>query len=216
MDSSRRTYLCLLGTVGTSISAGCLGAATQARDASNRGRPVGEGGLGTEGTDAKPTEDTSRNRPVRCEGTPISVERTITEDSEYGDGVEYHPSNETVRFVSSRSGSGQPEYDTMSFEAWGAVTSARVGRSPVSREAASRIDSVTIDSAIGRPPASASVDRPVIWLETDVSDEARSAPAVETIADSAPRSAGVTLSFEGETFSRDVPVFARAIDPEIT
>ncbi|WP_459193867.1 hypothetical protein [Halosimplex sp. J119] len=49
-----------------------------------------------------------------------------------------------------------------------------------------------------------------------MSDEARSAPAVETIADSAPRSAGVTLSFEGETFSRDVPVFARAIDPEIT
>lgn len=152
--------------------------------------------------------------PVRCEGDPVSTKRSITDHPGYDDEIEYFRSNRTIRFVAASSRGEPARFDTWSFAEWGRLTTAKVGLDRVREVTADRLGTRDFVSGMGRPPAGAATKSAVIWVhigtKLDRDGDVISTPAVpfSDLVESAPRSADVTVSLEGDSFSRVVPVFA--------
>lgn len=192
--------------------AGCLGGRP-------RETPPRTSSRNTDGATATATAaDETRPEPVRCEGSSISVERSVTDEPGYDDGIEYFPENGTVRFVTHVSGGDPAGFDTWSFEEWGRIRSASVGKRPVQQAAVDRLGMRKgLGSGIGRPPPSTSARPPVIHLtlttSLDEDGEVHSTPtaSLSELAAAAPESADVTLTLDGDEYARAVPVFAEAV-----
>ncbi|WP_239647751.1 hypothetical protein [Natrinema altunense] len=151
---------------------------------------------------------------MRPDGEPVSVDRTITDDPGYEqDNVEHFPQNKTVRYVSHMSGGEPAAYDTWSFEEWGRIESAEVGATRARTVTARRLGVEEVGSGMSSPPDEAETEGLVITVQISKTlsrdGEVVSWP-VATFPDlkgAAPRSVDVTLSIEGDTFSRPVPVY---------
>lgn len=214
----RRALLAVLASTTAAGVAGCLGGpAPGAVPETDSPRP--DSTTATPSPTATPTHTRSEPSamPVRCRGEPVAVERSVTDEPGYDDDIEYFPDNETVRFVTIRSGDEPLEFDTWSFEEWGAIECAEVGLERVREVTADRLETDEFGSSIGQPPEFFSSDSLVIWLEvaTQVEDgETVNTPTVPLarLADVAPRSVNATVSIKGDTFSRTVPVFAEHVE----
>lgn len=203
---TRRSYVRTLGAVAIGGIAGCLGAYGSAADRES----------------ASPTDDspdTPRPRtftpagPDRAQGEPVSVERTITDEPGYQDGIEYYPSNRTIRFVAARSGGEPVKFGSWTFEEWGRIETAEVGLERARQATAERLGTTQFGSGMGTPPDDAPMEAMVIWLHLSVNKDREGnitgtpTVAYSSLIDAAPRSVDVTLTMEGDTFSRSVPVF---------
>lgn len=78
---------------------------------------------------------------------------------------------------------------------------------------ADRLGTDAFGSSMGRGPDWATDDEPVIWVAVATkhgTDDSVKTPEVPLarLADVSPRSVDVTVSLEGDAFSRSVPVFA--------
>lgn len=219
----RRQFLQLVGSTGLLGAAGCLG---------NSGAGPSE-----QGPDSEPSSSTSQSSatatgtgtanvrqwardadpkvPTRPNGEPIITEQTITDEPGYEDDIEYFPGNQTVRYVKLVSGGEPAAYDTWSFEEWGSIESAEVGAKRAETVTADRLGVEGVGSAISRPPKDAETDELVIMLEVTKTvnndDEVVNWPVATfpAIKKAAPRSVDVTLTLEGDTVSRTVPVYVR-------
>lgn len=155
--------------------------------------------------------------PVRGRGEPISVERSLSDEPGYEDDREYFPANKTVRYVAATSGGEPVDFETISFEEWAPTKSTEVGMKRVQEVTPTRLGTDEFTAGMGVPPESAQTEGLVIWLTvaTRTDDgETISTPTVPLprLADVAPRSVDVTISIEGDAFSRTVPVFARHLE----
>lgn len=194
----RRQFIVGVSSVLPAVS-GCLG---------------NSGGGSAADPAASPTRQEPPAGPVRCRGDPVSVQRAVTDTAGYEDNIEYFPSNETVRFVKAKNVDGSLRFGTWSFEQWGSITAAEVGLERVRDVTAERLGTDKFGSSMGTPPDSHPDDQLVIWVEVATrkqNGETVRTPAIPLarIADVAPHSAAVTVSLDGDTFSRSVPVFAR-------
>ena len=156
------------------------------------------------------------SEPVRCQGEPVSAERSITDEPGYDDGVEYFPGNETVRFVAARSGGKPVEFDTWTVEEWGAIESAEVGLERAREVTADRLGTNEFASGVGTPPEATPPEARAISLEV-VTELDRDGEVISTspvslsqLVEAGPRSVAVTLSLDSRTFERTMPVFAKA------
>lgn len=154
--------------------------------------------------------------PTRPDGEPVSVDRTITDEPGYEpNNLEYFPENGTVRYVKYRSGGEPAGYDTWSFEEWGRIETADAGAARVRTVTARRLGVTGIGGGIATPPEEADTEGLVITVQVSKTlnrdGEVVSWPAATfpALVAAAPRAAEVTLSIEGDTFSRSVPVYAR-------
>ena len=213
----RRSYLHLLGLAVAGGLSGCLGARPSGSSPATNERSA-DPETSTRSPEATPIPPDDPPEPVRCRGDPISVERSLTDQPGYDDGIEYSPSNGTVRFVTVRSGGEPAGYDTWAFEEWGRIRTAEVGQEPVQEAAGDRLGTTEdLSSAIGGPPPNASVSSPAIWLDlvTQLDDEGEvySSPSASLpeLAAAAPAAADVTVSLEDDEYARSVPVFAEAV-----
>jgi hypothetical protein len=211
----RRAFLSTVA-VGAVSMAGCLGRAVGddgSRDGGGSDAADGDGGeSGT--VDERGSEGTLPADPVRCRSDPVTVEHAVTDGPEYDDGREYFPSNETVRFVSSRGPDGPSSFGTVAFEEWASVEALDAAQERVVAATSDRLDTEAFASSIGRPPESAATDAMAVWVElsTAIEDgEVVETPTVglSTLADAAPRAADVTVSIDGATHTTTAPVFAR-------
>jgi hypothetical protein len=155
--------------------------------------------------------------PIRGRGEPISIEHTVLDPPGYNDGKEYNATSGTVRYVAATSKGEPVKYETISFEKWATIQTAERGSTAAEKTTTARLDAgAGIDTGF----TTAAADRLdpyviVISLRTvlERDGEPMSTPAVEfpALVDEAPRSADVTISLDGDTFSRSVPVYAEAV-----
>ena len=211
----RRALLSALTAAATAVSAGCLGATPETAPANDA--PPADAEIRDAETNATRTGSDPPSKPVRCRGDPVSVERTIADPPGYGDGIEYHPDNDTVRFVSVRSGDEAVRFDEMSFERWASIQCAEAGLERVRAATEARLGTDEFGSGIGQSPGLLPSNDLVVRLDvaTRVEDgEAADSPAVSLsrLADAAPRSVDATVSLKGDAFSRTVPVFAERVE----
>jgi hypothetical protein len=225
-DTDRRRFLRLLGTAGLVAVAGCLGDTDP--EGGQRGEPTapatGESATPTPGptetaTDAEPVRewasDAEPTGPTRPAGAPVSVERTIADPPGYErDNREYFPENRTMRYAAYVSGGEPAGFDTWSFAEWGRIESASVGGERVRAVTADRLGVEGVGSGVSTPPAGADTEGPVVTVvlstSLDRDGEVLRWPVAtfpELVA-TAPRSVDVTLTIEGDTYSRTVPVYA--------
>jgi len=166
-------------------------------------------------TEPPPTRSFTRSGPgtaFRCRGDPVTVERSLDDQPGYGDDIEYFPDNETVRLVARRGGGEPAWFETMSFDEWGAIRCAEVGRDRVRAVTAERINSQRFEARTGDPP-SGDAAQPVVTLSITTRvgpDGQRITPPfpVARLATNAPRSVDATVTVEGDSVSRTVPVYA--------
>lgn len=219
----RRQVICLLGSSSVLGTVGCLGS-TESEPAGRETESDPTTTAPQSSAATSPTTNSSRVRqwakeadsrgPVRPDGEPISVDRTITDDPGYEqDNVEYFPQNKTVRYVKLRSGDEPLEYGTWSFEEWGEIESAEVGAARARTVTARRLGVEEVGSGMSSPPDDAETEGMVITVQISkalnrdgevVSWPVATFPALK---ESAPQSVDVTLSIEGDTVSRQVPVY---------
>jgi hypothetical protein len=132
--------------------AGCLGLSGSEPDEQETPSPVREW--------ARDAESTA---PVRATGTPISLDRTITDDPGYEqDNMEYFPENRTVRYVKARIGGEPVAYDTWTFEEWGRIETATNGATRARTVSANRLDVESVGGGISSAPGDAEATNPVI------------------------------------------------------
>ena len=141
------------------------------------------------------------------------MEQSATDEPGYDDNMEYFPSNRTVRVVTVRGGDEPKAFAKWSFEEWATIEAAEVAKPRAVAVTAERLGTDEFGSSIGRPPESADTDDIVVWLylSTQVEDgEVVSTPSMDLreLVEEAPRSVDATVSLEGDTFSRSVPVYA--------
>lgn len=235
---SRRSYLSLCGTVLPGGVAGCIGdppsngvgetgPVTGSDGASSR-TPTATQTRGDDtetpsdchGQDATSTETPSS--PARCRGEPVTTERFVTDDPGYDDGIEHYPSNGTVRIVTVRSGDEPVAFESWSFEEWSRYRVTEIGQERVRAATARRLGTDEFGSGIGSPPAFASLDGPVVWLNLstvlDQDGEVTSTPSVafSTLVAHAPCSVEATVSLDGERYERTVPVYAETTTIGVT
>ncbi len=172
---------------------------------------------------------------VRCRGDPISVERSVTDAPGFDtDNIQYHPENSTVRYVKYQSGGEPVAFGTMSFERWGSTECAEAALERVRAVTAERLGTEAFGSGMGDPPGFRlpsgfhTWQPPAVKLhvgtvgepdgpgssESSGSSESGSTPSISVseLADAAPRSVAATVSLDGDSYSRTVPVFARRMD----
>ena len=202
-------------TIASSVT-GCLGETPSAAGPPSQTSTESS----TETSSPTYTQSKPSSKPVRCRGEPTTAEGSVTDEPGYEDDMKYFPSNETVRVVTLRNSEGPAGFSTWSFEEWGKIECSEVGVERVRNVTADRLGTDEFGSSIGQPPGFFSADASVIWVEvtTQTEDgETVSTPTVPLarLADVAPRSVDVTVSLEGDTFSRTIPVFAEhvAISP---
>lgn len=144
----------------------------------------------------------------RGEGAPISVDRTITDDS-----VEYRPNSDTVRWPRYSAAEGGTEVEP--FEAWARRRCAVVAADSVLPAVRERVDGEL--SGVGKG-ASGEIIGLVVTVHVgtayeadgDVVDE----PSIskrELVAVT-PRTVHTTITFEGRSHTRAVPVFVEEMD----
>ena len=181
---------------------------------------VGMGGLAGcsqssgQAAEGNPTPTLRKEFPggvLRCQGESIAVEESLPASEE---PAEYFPSNDTVKYA-ALVGSGDVEYDTMSFERWKVIKTAHAAHNHVLSAVKDRLR-VEVGSGLSRAPNAEGPSLCVRLLVTDPDAiEGTRTPSVtlQQIAKTAPQSANVTLSVDEELFSRSeisrgVPVFA--------
>jgi hypothetical protein len=210
----RRRFLRLVG-VGSLLSvAGCVGITGSAPD---------EQGAGPGSTSTAPSEDHATVRqwakeaeprgPERADGTPVSAERTVTDKPGYEqDDREYFPSNDTIRYVSLRSGGEPVEFDTWSFEEWGTIESSEIATVRAGAVAERRLGVDGVATSVSHSPTDEEELVAIVQVTMTLNREGEvvSWPAATfpDLKDAAPRSIDVTVSIEGDSFSRTVPVYA--------
>lgn len=209
---SRRTLLQQIG-VGSGIAlTGCLGDTSSGRTSPTR-QPERET---TSEYSTLPEQHPTPSEPMRCQGEPVSAERSMSDEPGYEDGFEYFPSNETVRIVAARSGGEPVRFKSMSIERWSQFESGKVGLQRVREATATRLGTSDFSSGVGDPPASTSTDSIAIRLgvvtEFDQQGEVISTPSVPVskLVATAPRSVDVTMSLKEHTLTQRIPVFAKA------
>lgn len=191
---SRRSYLALLTGVATAGAAGCVGRSSSSATGA-AGTPTG---------------------PVRCRGAPVTASETATDAPGYGDGKAYFPANDTVRVVTIRSGGEPAGFANWSFEKWGRIEAAHVAKPRAVSATADRLGTDAFGAGIGPPPDVAATDAVVVWLSLTTGVDHGTVVSTPTtslgeLADRAPRAVETTVSLEGETVSRAVPVYAKEI-----
>lgn len=213
--TTRRRLLEFLGISGVLTTAGCLGGG-------------GSGSTPQEDEDSPTTTESSAVRqwarqadpegPVRADGDVVSIEDTRTDEPGYEeDGFEYFPENRTVRTVATTSGGEPTSFSTKPFNEWGDIESAEVGATRAAAVTARRLEVDFIANGIGQAPAGAASDEFAIKLEVSKTigseGEVESWPVATfpALKQAAPRSVEVTLSVEGDTVSRTVPVYVKYI-----
>lgn len=162
---------------------------------------------------ATPTYSPESKGPERCQGQPITVERRYEDQPGYDDDLQYHPENKTVTVVTVWSGDRPKKTTTWTFEEWGNIYSSRASQTRVGEVTAERLNATGISGGYGRPPPSHESDEFVLYVYTQtniVNGMVESAPSVsfQQLKDSCPRSVNATVSLEGHTFRRTIPVFA--------
>lgn len=203
----RRRALSLIGSSAALAVAGCLGFPEP--------EPAGRQPTSSVREWAR---DAEAKAPVRATGEPVSLDRTVTDDPGYEeDGFEYFQDNRTYRYVEARSGGEPVAYDTWPFEKWGRLKSATKGSIYAGTIAADRLDVEGVGNGISSPPDGSAATAPIIGVHVTKTLD-REGEVVEwpvatfpDLKEAAPRSVDVTLTIEGDTFSRTVPVYAEYI-----
>jgi len=177
----------------------------------------------TEGIDAAPE---CPDKLFRCQGEPVSVERSFTDPSGYqvgeddqpdvADGIEYDPSDGTVQIATRVSNGEVVETRTISFEEWARMEATSIGRSAVVEQAEHRSEIEIGGSSIGHPPEWADVEPLCLKLKVSLPDDPDQTKAamertISRLAEAAPRAAIVTISLEGDTASQSIPVFTECM-----
>jgi hypothetical protein len=164
-------------------------------------------------TDALAAASEDDRGPLRPEGEPVSVERTVTDPD-----LDYLPEQDAVRYpayykTTGRGPEGQPTrttlYETTPFADWAATETASV--------AADEVDAVAAERIAGDPTLSVGITKRegemavTAELTTTLNreGEAVSEPSTdfERIVAAVPRSVEATIHFEGQTATRTVPVW---------
>lgn len=149
--------------------------------------------------------------PVRGEADPISTSEMVEDRPGFDDGIEYSPSNGTVRFKAT----GEGQIGVWSFERWGRFETANVGRDLVHRAVRRALVTHDFGSSVGKPPVTDIDESPVISVyitkEYDRQGCVIDTPSVSfsELAEHTPRSVDVTVTLEGDSYSRSIPVFAK-------
>lgn len=215
----RRIFLGLLCSGGVLSTAGCVG--TSETDTEGRGT---ESEFTTPEPSATATTSVSQRvrewardaepqGPTRPNGDSVSAARTITDEPGYTqDELEYFPDNQTVRYVSTYSGGSPSGYDTWTFNEWGRIESAEIGAGRASEVTASRLGVNGVGGGISSPPDDSEGLVVTVRIEKmlDRDGDIVSWPVATfpDILEAAPRSVDVTLTIEGDTYTRTVPVYA--------
>lgn len=192
---TRRDVLRAVGALAAVGTAGCVGT-----DGVER---VGRDAL------ARLPDGGRVDPPLRAEGEPVEAEQSFADDPGYGDGVEYVPSTRTVRFVATRDGDGPVSYDTWSFAEWGRIHTGKVALARARDVTSDRLGTDAFGSGVGTPPeeilTTASFVPTLSVSASETADD--SSVTVAELARAAPRTVETTVSLEGDTFDRSVPVF---------
>jgi hypothetical protein len=216
---NRRSLLRAAGLLGGSVLAGCLsGSPASGKSQSTPSPQPSQTASPSPTVSSSPsvTPYHTPSEPVRCQGAVVSAERSITDEPGYDDGVEYFPINETVRFVAARSGGEPAEFGTWTVEEWGTIESAEIGLARAREVTADRLGTSEFASGVGTPPAATPTEARAIFLEivTELDRDGKvlstSPVSLSQLVDAGPRSVDVTLSLDGETFERTLPVFAKS------
>ena len=203
----RRTYLASFATALAVGAAGCI-----------RETPADDTPEPDPGAESIPTptplsgSPRTPNHEDRAQGRPVSIVRSVTDEPGFDDEIEYYPSNRTVRFVEATSGGEPVSFGTWSLEEWGKWETAEIGGKIITDVTVDRLEVDELSElsiVIGVPPDSSSAEIPAITLMLNT-DENTHVSKSELI-DTAPRSIQVTVSIEGDTYSRIVPVFVEGI-----
>ena len=222
MPSSRRRLLRAFAVGGVAL-AGCVNraptdASTTATDDPATDDPATTGSPPTRTTAStatptdRPASPTDRG-PIRPDGDPVSVERTITDPD-----LDYLPEQDAVRYpayykTTGRGPEGQPTrttlYETTPFADWAATETASVAADRVSAIADERIDgdptlSVGITKREGEMAVTAELTTTLNREGTVVSEPSTD---FERVVAAVPRSVDATIHFEGQTAERTVPVW---------
>lgn len=212
----RRAFLRLLSSGGVILTTGCAG--------TSEPEPGEQGTAEHTVSEPSPTATTTVPRrvrewardaepqgPTRPEGEPASVDQTIIDKPGYNqDNIEYFPENQTVRYVM---GSGEPEeYDTWTFNEWGRIESAEVGTRRTVQVTENRLDVEGLGRGISRPPNESGgvvvFVRIEKMLDRDGNVVSWPVTTFPDLIEGAPQSVTVTLTIEGDTYTRTVPVYA--------
>ena len=211
-STTRRQLLAGLGAASIGFLAGCTVGSES---------PVAPGRDG-ETTTTEPGSSTARewamqatpSGPIRGKAEPVSAERSVTDKHGYTDGIEYFPSNSTVRYELT---TGIPKYyDTMSFERWGELetASAAADRAKASAVGHLGVTEDAVSAWTGSRPDRAPTDLSVTGLQVatvENSDgEVIDTPPVTLpeLVEVTPRAVDATVSLDGDSYSRTVPVYA--------
>jgi hypothetical protein len=221
----RRAFLGLLGSGGVLSTAGCTG--TSETDTEGQGTEP-------EFTTPKPSATSTTTVPQRVRewatdaesqeatrpnGAPVSTDRTITDEPGYNqDELEYFPENQTVRYISLRSGGRPAGYDTWTFNEWGRIESAEIGARRASEVTASRLGVEGLGGGMSSPPDESEglviIVRIKKVLDRDGKVVSWPVATFPDLLEAAPRSVDVTLTIEGDTYTRTVPVYASYSVPQ--
>jgi len=220
---SRRRFLGSLALGGGAL-AGCVNRApTDAESADGNAATTATDPATTAGssptatvdptTDALAAASEDDSGPLRPDGDPISVERTITDPD-----LDYLPEEDAVRYPAyyrrtGRGPDGQPTrttvYETTPFADWAATETASVAADEVSAVADERLAgdptlSVGITNREGEMAVTAELTTTLNRDGTVVSEPSTD---FERVVAAVPRSVDTTIHFEGETATRTVPVW---------
>lgn len=162
------------------------------------------------------TRQTPYAGPVRCRGDPVALQKTYPDPAGYDDDIEYFPDNRTVRYVAATSGGEPVHFATQSFEAWASRECASVGAQRVRTATTSRLGTDAFSAGVGAPTGTSdATDRADLVIRLQVVTRTRDDGSVSTppvplarLANVAPRTANVTITIEGDSISRAVPVVA--------
>lgn len=213
-SETRRQLLAGFGTAGLALLTGCTGGSTSPA-------APGQEETATTQTPSSPTREwamqATPSGPIRGEAEPVSAERSVTDKHGYTDDMEYFPSNRTVRYEAT---TGIPKYyDTMSFERWGELETASLAADRAKALAVDRLGAAedAVSAWIGVPPDGAPTDLLVTGLQI-ATGENRDGEVIHTpsvtlpdLVEVTPRAVDATVSLDGDSYSRTVPVYAEYV-----
>lgn len=141
----------------------------------------------------------------RGKGEPVSIERTITDES-----LEYRPSTDEVRYPTLMNSNGPVAYETVPFGRWARRRCASVGSDAVLPAIQDRFQK----RVEGISKAASSEYIGLVITVTAMTTKNRDGEVVaepnisyESLVDAAPRTVHTTVRLEGREHTRAVPVF---------
>ena len=139
--------------------------------------------------------------PVRGENE-VDISLRVTEtDSE----VEYVPENDSVRFVSARSGDSAAKYSTREFEEWAEIQCASAARDPAIRHVEDELGE-QVGGSIGGAEVYVNI---MTELDRDGNVTSRPDITFDELVAATPETIEVTYVLEDREHTCAVPVFAR-------